>query len=49
MSKVVADLYKLSRGIALSFYKGYSLRSVSKQCNSCSITLIRLGRRKGEG
>jgi len=42
MSKVVADLYKLVKGIALSFYEGYSLGSISRQCNSYSITLIGL-------
>ena len=42
MSKVVIDLYKLSKGVALSFYKGYSLGSISRQYNSYFITLIRL-------
>ena len=50
MFRVVVDLYKLSKGVALSFYRGgYSLRSVSKHCNSYSITLIRLEQREGRG
>ena len=44
MSRVVVDLYKLSKGVTLSFYKGgYSLKAISKHCNSYSITLIGLG------
>ena len=48
MSKVVADSYKLVRGIALSFYEGYGLGSISGQCNSYSITLIRLVQQEKE-
>ena len=41
---------KVGKGITLYFYRGgYSLESISKHCNSYSITLIRLVQREGEG